>query len=106
MKNLAITIGAALAPLLVVSAASSQSVVTSPAAPSTTVVQAQPAVVASAPRETSGPNAMLFKSGLFVFVFLMARRSSSLPRAAVTKTRTSDTRQHDGRRQARGRLAS
>jgi hypothetical protein len=72
MKKLAITIGA-LAPLLAVSAANAQTVVTSPAAPSTTVVQAaptQPAVVASSPRETvvsGGPNAMLFKSGLFVF---------------------------------------
>jgi hypothetical protein len=82
MRNhLAITIGALMAPVLCVSVANAQTVVTTPAAPPpTTVVETAPAapppqqqtIVATAPpaRESvvaGGPNAMLFKSGLFVF---------------------------------------
>jgi hypothetical protein len=75
MRNhFAIAAGALLAPILCVSAASAQTIVTPPpSAPPQTVVQTpapQPVVVEASPaRETTavGPNAMLLKSGLFVF---------------------------------------
>jgi hypothetical protein len=77
MRNhFATAIGALLAPALCIKVANAQTIVTAPAAPPATVVETAPpppqtTVVAAPPaRETvasSGPNAMLFKSGLFVF---------------------------------------
>lgn len=67
MRNhLAITLGALMAPILCVAVANAQTVVTTPAAPP----PPQTIVATAPPRETvvtAGPNAMLFKSGLFVF---------------------------------------
>jgi hypothetical protein len=81
MKKHALTFGALLAPIFGVSAANAQTIVTpAPSSPPTTVVETpapqqapapQQTVVMAAPaRETAvsgGPNAMLLKSGLFVF---------------------------------------